>query len=124
MLSESNIKLVIRLADPDLDTDEKDAGIQNLLMQLEDVEGVEVSRVLDPDPPSGNKAMGGFLVDMLTAEVDFASVKNLLSFLGDRLTGKSIELEVEANGKKLKVKANSRTELEAAIKAAQDFIAS
>jgi hypothetical protein len=34
-----------------------------------------------------------------------------------------IELSVEANGKKLRVKAHSREELEAAIKAAQDFIA-
>jgi hypothetical protein len=37
-----------------------------------------------------------------------------LGFLGDRLGNKSIELEVEANGKKLKVKvkASSREDLE------------
>jgi hypothetical protein len=42
--------------------------------------------------------------------------------LGDRLGGKPIELSVEANGKKLTVKAHSRDELAAAIKAAQDFV--
>jgi hypothetical protein len=46
----------------------------------------------------------------------------LLGFLGDRLGGKPIELSVEANGRKLTVKAHSREELEMAIKAAQDFI--
>ena len=47
----------------------------------------------------------------------------LLGFLGDRLGGKPIEFTVEGNGKKLSVKANSREELEFAIKAAQDFLA-
>jgi hypothetical protein len=37
--------------------------------------------------------------------------------------GKPIEFTVEGNGKKLSVKANSREELESAIKAAQDFLA-
>jgi len=38
------------------------------------------------------------------------------------LGNKSIELEVEANGKKLKVKASSREELLAAIQAAEEFV--
>jgi hypothetical protein len=46
-----------------------------------------------------------------------------MGFLGDRLGNKTIELEIEANGKKLKVKASSRQELEAAIEAAQKFVA-
>jgi hypothetical protein len=46
----------------------------------------------------------------------------LLGFLGDRLSGKTIELEVEGNGKKLKVKASSREELQAAIAEAEKFI--
>jgi len=45
-----------------------------------------------------------------------------MGFLGDRLGGKPIELQVEDNGRKLSVKAHSREELEAAIKAAQAFI--
>lgn len=84
----------------------------------------QVNRVVDPNPPEGNKSVGGFLVGLLTAEVSVANAKKLLGFLGDRLSGKPIELEVEGNGKKLKVSAHSREELEAAIKAAQDFIGS
>ena len=91
------------------------------LKQVEEVDAVD--RVLDPNPPAGNKALGGFLVGLLSAEVSVSNAQKLMGFLGDRLGGKPIELSVEANGKKLTVKAHSREELEAAIKAAQDFVA-
>jgi hypothetical protein len=124
MAGDSGIKVTITFNDPDLDIEEQDEEAQNLLTQLRELDEVdEVNRVLDPNPPEGNKALGGFLVGMLTAEVSPANVKKLMSFLGDRLGGKPIELAVEANGKKLTVKAHSREELEAAIKAAQDFVA-
>lgn len=57
------------------------------------------------------------------AEVNVANAKKVLNFLRISLARKPIELAVEANGKKIQVKANSLEELEAAIKAAQDFIA-
>jgi hypothetical protein len=41
-----------------------------------------------------------------------ANAQKLMGFPGDRLGGKPIELAVEANGKKLTVKAHSREELE------------
>jgi len=63
------------------------------------------------------------LVGLLTAQVSPVNAQKLMGFLGDRLGGKPIELSVEANGKKLTVKAHSREELEAAIKVAQDFVA-
>jgi hypothetical protein len=125
MAEDSSIKVTIAFNDPDLDIDERDEEVQKLLSQLKGLDEVEeVGRVLDPNPPEGNKALGGFLVGMLTAEVNLANVQKLMGFLGDRLGGKPIELAVEANGKKLTVKAHSREELEAAIKAAQDFVAS
>jgi hypothetical protein len=78
--------------------------------------------MLDPNSPERNMSLGGFLVGILLAEVNPANGKKLLGFLGDRLGGKPIELSVEANGRKLTVKAYSREELEAAIKLAQEFI--
>lgn len=124
MADNSSIKVTIAFSDPDLDTEERDEEAQKLVSQLRELDEVEeVDRVLDPNPPEGNKALGGFLVGMLTAEVNLANVQKLMGFLGDRLGGKLIELSVEANGKKLTVKAHSREELEAAIKAAQDFVA-
>jgi hypothetical protein len=91
------------------------------LRQMDEIESVD--RVQDPNPPEGNKAIGGLLVGLLMAEINVANAQKLMGYLGDRLGGKPIELEVEANGKKLKVSAHSREELEAAIAAAQKFIA-
>lgn len=124
MTPSANVKLTIAFNDPDLDSEERDEQAQRLLAELKQMDEVDaVDRVLDPSPPEGNKALGGFLVGLLSAEVSFANAQKLMGFLGDRLGGKPIELAVEANGKKLTVKAHSREELEAAIKAAQDFIA-
>ncbi|MEM9807106.1 MAG: hypothetical protein AAF959_17710 [Cyanobacteria bacterium P01_D01_bin.56] len=120
----SDVKVEIAFNDPELDAEDREEQAQRLMAELKQMDDLEsVDRVLDPNPPEGNKAIGGILVGLLTAEVNMANAQKLMSFLGDRLGGKPIELEVEANGKKLTVSAHSREELEAAIKAAQDFIA-
>ena len=123
MSNESTIKLAIAFDDPDLEPEERDEQAQRFLAELKQVDEVEsVERILDPHPPERNMSLGGFLVGILLAEVNPANGKKFLGFLGDRLGGKPIELSVEANGRKLTVKAHSREELEAAIKAAQEFI--
>ena len=123
MTPNSNIKLAIAFNDPELDADDRDEQAQRLLGELRQLNEVEtVDRVLDPNPPEGNKAIGGILIGLLTAEVNVGNAQKLMGFLGDRLGGKPIELQVEDNGRKLTVKAHSREELEAAIKAAQAFI--
>ena len=123
MNDQSSVKFTISFDDPDLEPEERDEQAQRFLAELKQVDEVEsVERLLDPNPPEGNKSLGGFLVGMLLAEVNPANGKKLLGFLGDRLGGKPIELSVEANGRKLTVKAHSREELEAAIKLAQEFI--
>ncbi|AFY36375.1 hypothetical protein [Calothrix sp. PCC 7507] len=124
-MTTDSIKLTIAFNDPDLDAEERDEQVQRLMTELKQMDDLDavVGRVLDPKPPEGNKALGGFLIGLLTTQVNAANAQKLMGFLGDRLGGKPIELSVEANGKKLTVKAHSREELEAAIKAAQDFIA-
>lgn len=123
-MDTSNVKLMIHFNDPDLDPEDRDEEAQKLLRQLKEIDEVEsVDRVLDPNPPEGNKALGAMLIGFLTAEVNPSNAKALFGFLSDRLGGKPIELEVEANGKKLKVSAHSREELETAIALAQNFVA-
>jgi hypothetical protein len=122
MPENSSIKFTIAFNDPDLNSQERDEQAQRLMAELKQMDEVDVDRVLDPNPPEGSKAIGGMLVGLLMAEVNIANARKLMGFLGDRLGGKPIELSVEANGKKLTVKAHSREELEAAIKLAQDFI--
>jgi hypothetical protein len=123
MTKNSIVKITISFNDPTLDSEDLEEQAQNLLAQLKDLGEIEtIDRVLDPNPPVGNKAVGAILAGMLTAEVSIVNVKKLMGFLGDRLGNKPIELEVEANGKKLKVKASSQAELTAAIDAAQKFV--
>jgi hypothetical protein len=124
MLTNPSIKFTIAFNDPDLDSEDLEAQAQNLLTQMRELDEIEaVDRVLDPNPPAGNKAVGAVLVGLLTAQVNKENAQKLLGFLGDRLGNKPIELEVEANGKKLKVKASSQEELTAAIAAAEKFVA-
>ena len=60
MTPNSNIKLTIVFNDPELDADDRDEQAQRLLGELRQLDEVEtVDRVLDPNPPEGNKAIGG-----------------------------------------------------------------
>ncbi len=123
MTNDLNVKVTIVFNDPDLNDDELEEQAQNLLTQLKDFDDIEdVERVLDPYPPEGNKSVGSFLKGLVKATANLENAKKLLGFLGDRLGNKVIEMSVEHNGKKLSVKAHSREELEAAVKAAKDFI--
>ena len=92
----SSIKLTIAFSDPELDSEELEAQAQNLLAQMKDWDEVEMfDRVLDPNPPAGNKSLGAILVGLLTTQVNKENAQKLLGFLGDRLGNKLIELEVE-----------------------------
>lgn len=122
MTTESNIKLTIALNDSDLEAEELDERTRNLLREINELDVERAELVAVEETPEGTKAFGGFLLGLLQAEVSVANIKRVLGFIGDRLGGQSIELEVEANGKKLKVKANSHEELRAAIQEAQKFI--
>ncbi|MBD2682819.1 MULTISPECIES: hypothetical protein [Nostoc] len=123
MSSEPNVKLTIAFTNPDLDAEEKDKEARNLLREIKDLDVESAELVEVTEIPERGKSVAGFLWGVLQAEVSLANFKKLLGFLGDRLGNKTIELEVEANGKKLKVKASSREELSAAIEQAQKFIA-
>ncbi|HEY9740463.1 MAG TPA: hypothetical protein V6C90_08220 [Coleofasciculaceae cyanobacterium] len=123
MTSASSIKITIALQDPNLDDIERQKETEQLLQQIRNLDEVEnADLVRDPNPPEGSKTVSGFLIGLLTAEVNAKNIKALFGFLGERLGNKPIELEVEAYGKKLKIKASSQQELQAVMQAAQDFI--
>ncbi len=118
----SDLKFTIQFSDPDFDDEELETEAQKLFSQLRELDDVQVKRVIDPHPPEGNKAFGGVLVGLLMAEVSVENAKKLMGFLGDRLSGKVIELKVEGNGRSLEVRASSQTELMMAIEAARKFV--
>ena len=126
MASEPNVTLTIDLNDPDLDAEETDEAIQNLLAQMRELDEIEaVDRVFDPNPPAGNKAIGGFVVGLLMAEVSVANFKKLGAFLGDRLGNKPIKLKVKApDGREMELEASSQAEFDYAYQKAQAFLKS
>lgn len=74
--------------------------------------------------PQQEKASVSFLLGILRAEISVANIKRVLEFMGERFGSKPIKLTLEANGKKVEVKAKNQKELLAAIKAAEAFVAS
>lgn len=125
MSTTSDIQITIDLRTPELDDEALENLTQNLRCEMLDLDEVkDVKQILDPNPPVGNKALGAVLVGLLTAEVNAKNIKTLFGFLSDRLGNRPISMEVEANGKKLKIQASSQQELLAAIQAAQQFVAS
>lgn len=123
MASPSNVQITIALQQPDLDDAQLQKETQTLLQQLRQLDEVEnANLVRDPNPPDKSKSLFASLIGLLAVEVNAKNIKGLMGFLSDRLSNKTIELEVEANGRKLKVKASSQQELMAALKAAQEFV--
>lgn len=123
MIDSSDVKLIIKFNDPELEPEVLDRQAQNLLTEFKVMkEVISAYRVPEANTPSGSKAFGSFIIGLLTAEINIQNAKQLLLFLGKRLHGKPIELEVKANGRSLKVKVQDQKELEAAIQAARDFI--
>jgi hypothetical protein len=109
---------------PDLEPEEKESEALNLLQALQELEEVEsVDRVFDPNPPEGNKSIGGFIVGLLTAEVSVANFKQLMGFLGDRVGAKPIKLKLKApDGRELELEASSQAEFAFALEKAQEFL--
>ncbi|MDF5711238.1 MAG: hypothetical protein PUP90_27090 [Nostoc sp. S4] len=124
MADTSDIKLTITFIDQDLDAEEKDQEAKKLLTQMKELDEVEeVNRVAEIDVPEGSKSITGYVVGQVIAFVKSESVKQVWGFLTDRLGNKPIEIELEVtkDSKKVKVKASSRKELEAAVNAIEEI---
>jgi hypothetical protein len=123
--ADLDVTLDLRNSEPDLAPEELEILTQRLFQQMAGLDEVEqVNRMPEPNPPEGSKPLdAAFIIGLLTAEVNAKNIRALLEFLWERLSGKPIELKVEAEGKTLEVKAYSQQELSAAVEAAKEFLA-
>jgi hypothetical protein len=123
-MTTPTITLTIAFNDPTLDAEEREQQARQFRAELQQIDDIEtVDRVLDPNPPEGNKAVGAFLVGLLTAELSVANFKKLGGFLGDRLGNKPIKLKVKApDGRELELEASSQQEFDHAYQKAQEFL--
>ena len=124
MITTSNVQVTISLTELGLDDEDLEAEVQNLLPQLRDVDGVEdADLVAVENAPRNTKALGGFLLGLLNAEVNVANIKTVFVFLSDRLGNKPIKMVLKApDGRELDLEASSREEFEFAVQKAQDFL--
>ena len=132
---ESNVKLTIALSDSsldpeDLDREDLDRATRNLLRemkQLDEVERVSLVKVEKKTESSKELEQKGLgeVLGMLQAEVTVENILKVLGFVSDHRKGQNIEMELEADGKKLKlkVKARNKQDFLAAIQATQEFLA-
>ncbi|MBE9207474.1 sugar ABC transporter permease [Nostoc sp. LEGE 06077] len=124
MVTTSNVQVTVSLAELGLDDEELQAQVQNLLPQLREVDGVEdADLVAVAEVPEGSKALGGFLLGLLNAEVNAKNLKSLFGFLGDRFGNKPIKILLKApDGREINIEASSREEFDFAYQKAQEFL--
>lgn len=123
-MNPNSVYLTIHLTDCTMTDEERNDAACRLLQQLKTMDEVNaVHRIADSNQTPVHKALAGTLIGLLSAEATTGNALKVLAFMGDRWGNKPIELEIESNGRKLKITASSREEFAIALKAAQDFIA-
>ncbi|MDK2409527.1 hypothetical protein QHH11_13040 [Aphanizomenon sp. PH219] len=124
MTDSRTIQFTFAVDDPELDDERRLKIASKLLRELRDSDKVEkVDRTEDVNPEAGSKPGFATLIGVITATVDIKKIKGFLSFLGDRLGDKPIELTVKVGDKEVSIKAKSRQELLESEKIAKDLLA-
>ena len=124
-IKTSNIQLNISLSELDLDEEELQAEVENLLPQIQEVDGVEEAGLVEvSEVPESSKSLTGYVLGMLkTVLLDKADIKNIFGFLRDRFGNKPIKMTLKApDGRELDLEASSREEFEFAMQQAQNFL--
>lgn len=125
MTSQSNIEITISLVDASLSDEELQEEVENLLPQLEEVDGVEqVNLVPVEQAPPNSKALGGYLLGTLKTLVDVARVKPLFDFLGRMVRPKPVtKMSVKkSDGTELTIEASTPEDFDRAYQKAQEFL--
>ncbi|MEL7054502.1 MAG: hypothetical protein AAFV85_13330 [Cyanobacteria bacterium J06634_6] len=127
MVSGPKAQLIVQFNDPVLDEEECDREYLRLIHELKNNPAIDAihriplaTRSEVPAQPS--KSALAFVKNLLTAEINGDNLKPAIRSLYARLVRKTIELEVEANGRRLKVTVSSQEDLEVAIQNAQRFV--
>nr|VFJ76834.1 MAG: hypothetical protein BECKFW1821C_GA0114237_11105 [Candidatus Kentron sp. FW] len=121
-MENSTIQFTIAFTDPALDDEEREREVQNLRQGIKDLDIEKAGPVRDPNPPEGNKSMGGFLAGVFAIQVLGIHVREILDHLREQLSNKRIKLKVEGNGKMLEVEVSNPEEIDMVVRKAQAFL--
>ena len=98
-MSSENIQLTITLSDRKLEDTELQKDTENILSEIKEIDGVQKADLMPIETAKpGAKSIGGFLVGIITAEINIENTKGLVRYLGDRLYGKTIKMKITAKG--------------------------
>ena len=122
-MSEASVQVKITLSDPELKNEELQDAVQNLRWELQEVQGITNAELipLEQAPPN-SKGIGGFLLGGLQALVKLKQLKTLINFLSQNLFGQTVKIEVEGNGKKLKLELNRPEDIDKLMPQLENFI--
>jgi hypothetical protein len=114
-----HVTVTLTYSDPDLDDEEREQLAQQLHHQLRAADSdLGTWRRVEAAPPPGSKSVAAQVVGALAAVLSAASLKSFFAYLGERWRGREISLELEVNGKKIKIVAHSQEDLLTAYNAA------
>lgn len=119
MVDPAAVSIRLTYSDPQLDDEERDALAQQLYQQLRAADSdLGAWHRVDAVAPPGTKSMAAQLVGVLAAVLSAATLKPFFAYLGERWRGREISLDLEVNGKKIKIVARSQEDLLTAYNAA------
>ena len=88
--------------------------------QFDGVQNVNLAPVETAEP--GAKNIGGFLIGILTAEINAENLKSLVGYLGDRLSGKTIKIKAESKSRKINIEVRNVEDLKKALAEVDNFL--
>ncbi|GGA45048.1 hypothetical protein [Okeania sp. KiyG1] len=122
-MSLENIQLTITLSDSKLEEDKLEEDTRYILSEIEGFDGVQKADLISIETAEpGAKNIGGFLVGILTAEINAKNLKALVGYLGDRLSGKTVKIKAEGNGRKIDIEVGNMEDLKKALAEVDDFL--
>ncbi len=124
-MSLENIQLTITLSDPQLEEEQLQTDTENMLSEIQEFDGVQKADLMPIEKAEpGSKSIGGFLVGILTAEINAKNLKALVGYLGNNLYGKTIKIKAEGNGRKLDLEVRNLEDLNKALAEVDNFLKS
>ncbi|NES77383.1 MULTISPECIES: hypothetical protein [unclassified Okeania] len=122
-MSLENIQLSITLSDQKLEEEDLQTDTENILSEIEKFDGVQKADLISIEKAEPNtKSIGGFLVGILTAEINAKNLKALVGYLGDRLSGKTVKIKAEGNGRKIDIEVGNLEDLNKALAEVDNFL--
>jgi hypothetical protein len=123
-MPENDIQVIITLSAPDLKEVQLLRAVQNFQQEVQGFEGVQEAGLIPvEEAPEGAMSLTGFLIDRFKAVVTSEKFQNFIrGIAGLLMSRQAIEIEAEGNGRKLKVKFNSPSDLAQVLPDVEKFI--